>query len=761
MKFLLALSFLLFIFLASAQVQPSYPVKKAEGRPTIGLCLSGGGAKGFAHIGVLKIIDSLGIPIDYVTGTSMGSIMGGLYAIGYTGKQIEASVLETDWLDLMNSTPERQYQSFSTKDFASRNLFTVGLDGFKIVLPAGLNNASKVFQKLHNVTIGYHGQQNFLDFPRGFICIGADLNTGEEIAFTEGSLPDAMRASMAIPSMFTPHQIDGRTLVDGGTLNNFPTDKLVELGCDIIIGVDLQSPPTDSASVTLTEVLEKTAMFINRRVYEESIERCDIYIHPDLKGFSGGDFDQAEPIIACGKSGGQEQMAQLVALAHKLQGTPKQKIPPYAKPDSIVISDIEVIGLKRVSKSYVLGVIDYDGGSKAIEDLEVSMNAMYGSQYFTQVNYDLLQEDSGLYKVQVHVNENDNDLDVGVGLRYDPDFETSVLINFATRNWLIKGSRFNFDVVISENPRFRLLYEVDRGFKPGFGIRSNFYFTKPSLRDANGALLGNYAYDDWTTGVYAVFSANNKGVFRIGGEFNYAYINVRDVPVLRDFLDPNDNDPGATVLNLDHLNFFGELKIDVMDDFNYPNKGHYFSLEGRYHSGVASDVSGAFEDHFITLFGQYRAAYSPSKWMTILPELTVGWSFLNDPGATYSYAFHLGGLGRNYFHYQIPFLGYHYQQMIQLSNISKAGLAFRFNPFRKHYISAMINYALWFDLYDTGLFYDRGKPTNYPIVGDAYDFAGWGLRYGINSFLGPIEITAHRSFDQGGWLVYFNLGYWF
>ena len=753
---------LLATLLSFSQVQPTYPVKKAEGRPTIGLCLSGGGAKGFAHIGIIKIIDSLGIPIDYVTGTSMGSIMGGLYAIGYTGKQIEESVESTDWLDLMNPTPQRQYQSFSSKDHAQRNLFTIGLEGFNVVLPAGLNSASKVYQKLHNVTIGYHGYQNFLKFPRGFICIGANINTGEEVVFTEGSLPDAMRASMSIPTIFTPHTTNGITIVDGGTLNNFPTDKLIELGCDIIIGIDLHSETEDSAAITLTSVLEKSAMFVNNRSYQKSIDRCDIHLHPDLTGLSGGDFGKSTEIIARGTAEGRAHLVELVALANSLKGAPKKEIPPYVQPDSVVISKILVNGLKKVSKAYVLGALDYEGEKIAISSLETSINAIYGSSYFNTVTCNLLKQTDNSYVLEVNLIENLNDLDIGVGIHHDPDFSTSFLLNFSARNALFKGSRFNLDAVVSERPRFRLLYEVDKGFKPGFGIRSNLYFTKTKLWFIERN-LGNYTYDDWTSAVYIIFSANNKAVLRLGGEFNYAILNVRDVPQLQQYLDSLNNNPDATIYESNHLNLFGELKADVRDDNDYPKRGYYLGLEGRYHAGLARDIKSTFEDHFITLFASYQGAFSPTSWFTILPEATGSWSFINDPGKTFSYSVQLGGLGRNYFHYQIPFLGYNYMEAIQLSNLIKGGLELRFNPFGKHYISGIINYALWFDVFETGFLVRPGKPTQ-PIEIDEidiYDFSGWGAKYGIDTFVGPLELTVHRNFDRGSWLFYFNLGYWF
>ncbi len=205
-------------------------VQSQNKRPVVGLCLSGGGAKGFSHIGVLHIIDSLGRPIDYVTGTSMGSIIGGLYAIGYEPEQIANEVTHANWSNLLDQNPIRKYEPIGMKDHSKRTLLTLGFSDWKVSLPTAINNANKLFRKLEEVTFGYHGERDFTKFPRGFVCIAADLHTGEKIVFHQGSLPDAMRASMSIPSMFAPHKYKGMTLVDGGTINNFTTDQLIKLG---------------------------------------------------------------------------------------------------------------------------------------------------------------------------------------------------------------------------------------------------------------------------------------------------------------------------------------------------------------------------------------------------------------------------------------------------------------------------------------------------------------------------------------------------
>ncbi len=417
-----------------------------------------------------------------------------------------------------------------------------------------------------------------------------------------------------------------------------------------------------------------------------------------------------------------------------------------------MLNRIDVLGLEKVSKSYVLGVIDYESGNIAIEDLETSMSALEGSQYFNTVTYNLFAQEDQTYVLEINVNENPNDLDIGLGLHYDPDFETSLLINLAARNALIKGSRFSLDAVVSPRPRFRLLYEVDRGFKPGFGIRSNLFFTKPDVIQ-NEASIGRFNYDDWTTGLYMLFSVNNKAVLRLGGELNLAFYDFRDVPLLREILDPDNNDPNATQIEFNHINLFTEISVDVLDDFNYPTKGHYFFGTARYHTAQLKNLDAVFDNHFLSFYVQYKSAFSATPWFTLIPELTGGLGVALNGGQSYSfnYYYNLGGLGRNYFHYQTTFLGYQYSELFGLTNLAKGGLEARFNPFGKHYISGLFNYA----------FTVNRLTLSEATEDDFVNIYGWGIKYSLNTFLGPLELTAHKNIQSGPWLFYFNLGYWF
>lgn len=456
----------------------------------------------------------------------MGSIIGGFYAIGYSPEQIEQEITEAEWDDLLNPRPKRQYESFSTKDFQKRNLLTPSLEDWKVKLPSGLNNANKLYQQLNKVTIGYHGYHDFLAFPRGFERIGTDLDSGSEIVMSSGSLAarcHARRASRNISSLFIPHKYGRTSFVDGGTLNNFPADQLKFLGCDIIIGLNLQTTIDDTNEASITKVLEKTSMFSNFQTNKARQDLCDILIKPDLQGYTTNDFDQGAVSILRGVAAGQAHANELAVIADRAKNSAPQNIVPYQKIDSIGVSRVDVFGLNRVSKNYIEGTLDIEPNQKvAVADLDEAISMLYGRSYFNYATYNLIEdpENQGSYVAKINLTESPYDLDIGIGLHHDPDFKTGILLNFYTRNFLSTGSRLNFDAAFSERPRFRLLYEVDRGHKPGFGLTSDLYFIQPTLYNNQNKSEGTYGYTSSTTALYALITNKNHRILKLGGDYS-------------------------------------------------------------------------------------------------------------------------------------------------------------------------------------------------------------------------------------------------
>lgn len=300
-------------------------VQVRKERPKVGVVLSGGGAKGSAHIGALKVIEEMGIPVDFVTGTSMGSIIGGLYSLGYTPDEMDSIIRTVDWSIIMSNNVTRNQLSYLDKVHKSKYLLTVPFNTassleksiesgqrtrpqtaeditnpttsetsvFINSLPAGFISGNNVESLLNSLSVGYQDSISFDDLPIPYACVGTDIVTGNEVVFRNGSLAKAIRASMAIPGVFAPIRIGNMVLVDGGMLNNFPVDICREMGADIIIGVRVSSTKKSNPDVlnSLPEVLSQLMGVVTQRKSDANIADCDIFIEPDVTGFGAMSFD--------------------------------------------------------------------------------------------------------------------------------------------------------------------------------------------------------------------------------------------------------------------------------------------------------------------------------------------------------------------------------------------------------------------------------------------------------------------------------------
>ncbi len=283
--------------------------------PKVGLVLSGGGAKGFAHIGALKVIDSLGIKIDYIAGTSMGAVIGSLYATGYSGKQLEAMFNQLDFEELINDDFPRSTKSFYERENAEKYAVSLPFEKFKISLPSGLTRGQNVYNLLYQLMLPVNEVTDFSKLPIPFFCMATNIETGESLILDKGNLPQAVTASAALPSLFQPVVIGNDILIDGGVTNNFPVEELRAKGMDIIIGVDVQDGLRDRESLTTApDILLQINNFRTINAMKAKVELTDIYIKPDIKDFSVISFDEGQDIIKNGQEAAIQKITELQNL---------------------------------------------------------------------------------------------------------------------------------------------------------------------------------------------------------------------------------------------------------------------------------------------------------------------------------------------------------------------------------------------------------------------------------------------------------------
>ena len=289
---------LLLFFFLTLSIAVSGQNKEDEVKPKIGLVLSGGGAKGFAYVGVLRAMEKAGIRPDYITGTSIGSIIGGLYAIGYTPDQLDTLIRAVDWGVVLSNDVPLPYISFEEKEYYNRYLITLPFIDGKLSLPSGIIEGQMLSDLLNYLTWPAMKYESFDDFPIPFRCITTDISTGKTIIFDKGSLANALRASMSIPSAFTAVDLDSTLVVDGGILDNFPVREVRKMGADYVIGFNVSSGLADAKDIgSISGILTQISMFESLKRMELDVEDCDFYIKLDLEGYETADFSSTKQIL--------------------------------------------------------------------------------------------------------------------------------------------------------------------------------------------------------------------------------------------------------------------------------------------------------------------------------------------------------------------------------------------------------------------------------------------------------------------------------
>ncbi len=404
---------------ASALVAPAQT-------PRIGLALSGGAARGLAHIGVLRVLEQAGLPVDVIAGTSMGSVVGGLYAVGYDASQLETIVKAQPWPRLLTDPVDRRDLSVERKISEDRYLLTLPIEHGGIHLPRGVVAGQRIWELLTRLTWPAHGVRDFRRLPIAFAAVATDLETGRAVVLDHGFLPDAIRASMALPSVFAPVEVEGRVLIDGGVVRNLPAQDARALGADLLICSDVTDPlePRDSI-VSLVDVLVQSMSF---RIWDsEAAERarCDVLITPDVRGFAAFGFDRADELIARGEAAARAALPQIEQLA-KTAGARRRTAPrtPLAQPDSV---RLVAVRFDPPLPGQTIGVTPPVWISP--EELGERVERLYATGRFTSVRYRLdAAEGEGRGRALTVLTSPRPAGRFGLGLRYDSRYKASVLL---------------------------------------------------------------------------------------------------------------------------------------------------------------------------------------------------------------------------------------------------------------------------------------------------------------------------------------------
>ncbi|MDB9720952.1 patatin-like phospholipase family protein [Winogradskyella sp.] len=718
--------------------------------PKIGLVLSGGGAKGFAHIGVLKVIDSLGIKVDYIAGTSMGAIIGSLYASGYSGKQLEAMFNNIDFDALINDKFPREFKPFYERENAEKYAVSLPFQKFKITLPSALSRGQSVYNLLYQLMLPVNEIKDFEKLPIPFFCIATDMETGESILLDKGRLAEAVTASAALPSLFQPVAIGNRVLIDGGVTNNFPVEKLRAKGMDVIIGVDVQDALKDRDYLkSAPDILLQINNFRTINLMKAKAPLTDIYIKPDITDFSVISFNKGRSIITNGEVAARVNLPELLKLQHKTETVVSK--PFIQLVDSLKINSIRVKGKERYTRSFILGKLKLKAEGKIeYSDFTKGVNNLIATNNFDTFRY-YLEPTKGAegYNLRGQVIESDVTTFLKLGVHYDGLYKSALLANLTKKRLLFDNDIASFDFVLGDNTRYNFNYFIDKGYYLSIGIKSRYnQFNKNvnpllALDEDSPLLIGLNKIDaevsDFTNQVYIQTIFRKDFALQLGGE--HKRLKVTSETLVSD--DQQEDD--VTFENTDYYSVFGNLKFDNYDNAYFPKSGFYFN--GDFHLYLeASGFNTRFDEFSITKV-DLGYAFSFTDKMALKTEANGGFK-LGDNSTT-ALGFGLGGYGNNFINNFYSFYGYDYLALSGDSFV-KATMTLDYEVFKKHHILLAANYANIED----GLF-KTGNWLSTP------DYSGYALGYSLETFLGPLEAKYTYSPETGDSYWFFNLGFWF
>lgn len=709
-------------------------------RKKVGVVLSGGGAKGVAHIGVLKVLEEAGIPIDYIAGTSMGAIVGGLYSVGYNAHMLDSLVRIQDWTFLLSDRVYRYNLPFSEKEQNEKYLLSIPFaEGRRFVVPAGFISGQNIYNLFSDLTIGYHDSLSFEKLPIPFACVAANMVDGKPLIMNSGKLPLAMRASMAIPGVFAPVILDTMVLVDGGISDNFPVDVAKDMGAEIIIGVDLSTGLKDMEGLnSIMGIVDQLTSFMGIARYEKNLKMVDLYMNPGLKGYTAASFSREaiDTMILRGERIARSKWDEIMKLKEKIGLEPEENAAPqvdnkFLRTDSIAIGRIYFKGLREKNEKWIrrqFGIREFS--VITIKDLHNSIGVLYGTGAFARVSYSL--NGDTVYDLYLDVVEKPTS-SLNFGFRFDSEEMASILLNTTISHRALRGSRLSLTGRLNKNPYAMVDYSFGNTFLRKVGISYMYKYNDFNLYD-RGKKVDNvtFSYHRGDINYSDIYLRNCK--FQLG--LRYEYFNSGTELYNADYVSEKNPSEGF-------FSYYVSAHYDTYDKRYYPNKGVSFNAE----YAVYTDNMVNYRDHapFSALSADFQPTVRLTRRVYLLPAVygrvligkNIPTPYLNCMG---------GEVPGRYMNQQMPFYGLHNLEMFE-NSVLVGRLALRYRLWSNHYATLTGNYAKQSDN-----FFDLLK-------GD--DIWGGGLSYFYNSIVGPIGATLDLSNWDKKVGFYFNLGFYF
>jgi NTE family protein len=710
----------------------------------VGLVLSGGGAKGFAHVAVLKVLEEAGVRVDYIGGTSMGAIVGGLYAAGYSANELDSIIRTVDFNQILSNNTPRKSKPFYEKDDGEKYALTLPIRKRSVGIPKAMSEGQNVLNLLTDLTQHVNSIHDFNKLPIPFLCIATNLETGKQEILNQGFLPLAIKASGSLPTLLAPVEIDGKLLTDGGVVNNFPVEEVKSLGPDVIIGVDIQSGLDSKEELdSALKILNQIVGFQMHKTLDYKYKMVDLLIKPNLNDYSVLSFDKINEIMKQGDSASRANMKQLLNIA-KCQIKVKTKQNKTTDFKIFHISKIEITGNKHYTRSYILGKLNLkQKDSTSYKSLIESVNNLTATGNFEIIQYEIDESDDGNI-VKFNVKETDVSNLLKLGIHYDDIYKTGVLLNLTSKHLLFKNDIFSADIILGDNLRYNLNYFIDNGFYWSFGLKLRYNTFNENIKVISETTNKiNLDYEDFTNQAYMQTVFSRKFAIGAGIEQKRVIASTETINLYEGAIYDSANNK-LYFDKSNYFNLFAYLKLDTYDKSYFPKEGLFLDA-GMLYYATSSDFNNTFNP-----FSQLKANFGIAT--TVFNKLTF--QFISEAGLTLgenenrALTFNVGGYGENFINNFIPFFGYDFAEL-EGNGFLKSGLTLRYEFIKKNYFSLAGNYArVDEDIFNEGRIFEN-------------TMSGYMVGYGLETFLGPVEVHHTWSPDHKENYWYFNVGFWF
>ena len=734
-------------------------VRLEQNRPTVALVLSGGGAKGAAQVGALRYIEQTGIPIDFVCGTSIGGLLGGLYSVGYRADDMANLFRNSDWGLILTDKIDQKYIPYSKKMYKAKYCLSIpfhyrkelnlgasseelatqaGVSNLASSLPSGYAFGFNVNNLFSSLTVGYHDVQSFDNFPTPFMCVASDLVSSKAKYWTSGSINTAMRSTMSIPGLFDPVRTDSMILVDGGTRNNFPADFAKAIGADYIIGIDLaNTAPTYEQINNVGNIFSRFISMLGKDSFETNVKIPDVTVRPDVEGFNMLSFNRAavDTMLVRGYKSALAKADELDEIKAKVgvgYNYYKRKAIDISR-TPVIIKSITFEGLTEKESRMMMRTVKLKAGEMVDkEKMDDAMCKLQATEAFETVSYSLKGEtepyDLVFHCVKGAVHQ------LGLGVRMDTEDWVSIGFRVGLNERKFLGSKLFFTGRLGQTQSADLRYALDLRGIPSINVEAEIVHPKGDVYN----MSSSPASMEYVGHQEKIYLSNLKWkTFDI--QLGARYFNDR--LSRRSSLVSSMTSYQSSSLEGGAAGLFAKIQHYSLDDFYYPTKGSSLALAANYDIWNPEDQNytpravASIDWKFVIPF---------KRAFAIIPDLHFRAMTNNDcPIAQYNFVG--GNVAGRYVEHQIPFCGFG-NAYIADDCVAVINLELRARLAKNLYASAI------------GGYFSEAQYLSGLVESIKPDIWGAAFELGYGTVVGPVKIQARWS-DFVGWGGYFSIGF--